>query len=298
MEQYDKAFPEGPAISFLNWTALCTPIMVSMVLLAWLWLYLLMGRGGSIKPETLRVAPEDAVRSPMSREEWAVLGIFGAAIFLWLFRSPMEIGSLIVPGWGDLFMGTGDKPKSLVDDATVAICASVALFLLPASAKGGGGPLMRWKDLERLPWGTSLLFGGGFALAEGLQSTGFSDWLGGKFTALTDQPPLAMMVLVYLSTSIFGELASNTAVAQVLLPVAASISRATSIAPALLMMPVALGASLDFLLPAATPPNAIAIASGRVTARQLFAAGLFIEFAGALVVALAMLYLAPYALGL
>jgi sodium-dependent dicarboxylate transporter 2/3/5 len=296
MEQYAKAFPNGPAITFLSWTLLCTPLMLVLLLLAWASLYFPLGRGSELRGGALALS-EDEHRLPrISGEEVKVLLVFVGAVLCWLFRSPLHLGTFTVPGWGSWFTGRGTA--SLVDDGTVAVFATILLFILPAGAKAGGGPLLRWKDLERLPWGTMLLFGGGFALAEGLQSSGLSAWIGTQLAALASLPPLLMLVAVYMSTSAFGELASNTAVAQVLLPIAASISETARLSPALLMIPVAIAASLDFLLPAATPPNAIAVATGKVSPRQLLMYGLFIEIVSAFVTAAAMFWLAPYVLAL
>jgi sodium-dependent dicarboxylate transporter 2/3/5 len=296
MRQYSLSFPDAAPVSFAQWTLFCVPLMLLMLLLAWALLQWRFLRAGTLLAGSAQLLREErASLGPPGREEWAVGAVFVLTALLWLTRAPLALGTLNVPGWGSLFPGPGGV--SLADDGTVAVLATLALFLIPARRTVGGGALLRWEDAQRLPWGFVLLFGGGFALAEGVVSSGLSAWCGERLGVVAGLPPFILVLAVYLFTSLFGELASNTAIAQVVLPIAAGISIVGGVHPLLLMLPVALASSLDFILPTATPPNAIALATGRVDIRQLVSTGLIVEFACAGIVVLGMWLLGHSLLG-
>lgn len=296
MQQYHLAFPGEPAVTFLEWTAFAAPLMLAMLAAGQGILWLTLCRGSRL-PERGHDAlgQERQALGRLSRDEALVAGVFCTAVLLWFFRAPLHLGATVVPGWGQYF--SGPDGRMLVDDGSVSILAAVLLFVLP-SIRRPHQALIDWEDAARLPWGTVLLFGGGFALAEGLIVSGFSDWCGGQFAALAGLSPAALIGASYLFTSLVGELASNTAVAQIVLPVAAAASKATALLPVMLMLPIALASSLDFILPAATPPNAIALATGKVNVRQMISVGLVMELACAALTVAAILLWGPVALRL
>jgi sodium-dependent dicarboxylate transporter 2/3/5 len=194
---------------------------------------------------------------------------------LWMVRQPIELGALTVPGWSSLF----PDPK-LFDDGTVAITMASLLFVLPAS--GGRGMVMDWESTLHLPWGIVLLFGGGFALAAGMKSSGLGDYLGQEFTAMANVAP--MMAGICLLMTFLTELTSNTATTQMILPIVAAVGVAIHTHPLLLMIPATMSASCAFMMPVATPPNAIVFGSGRLRIRDMARAGLVLNLIGVAVI--------------
>jgi sodium-dependent dicarboxylate transporter 2/3/5 len=286
LRQYSLSFPDAPPVSFAQWMLFCVPLMATMLLITWLVLDRLFLRGVPPPVADANLLQEELRRlGPLGREELTVAVIFLATAALWLTRAPLVLGSLTIRGWGELFIGPDGR--MLADDGTVAMLAALALFFIP-TRHNSGGALLRWEDAQRLPWGIVLLFGGGFALAEGVIGSGLSEWSGSKLVQLVGLPALLLVFCVYLFTSLLGELASNTAIAQIVLPIAAGIAIVGGIHPVLLMLPVALASSLDFILPSATPPNAVALATGRVSVQQLVRTGLIVEVLCAVVVTLGM----------
>jgi sodium-dependent dicarboxylate transporter 2/3/5 len=197
---------------------------------------------------------------------------------------------LTIPGWGQLF---GAK---WVTDAVVALGAVVVAFCLPVSRERGEF-LLDWRAAEEVPWGILLLFGGGFALAAGFESSGLSRWLGSSLTGLQGVPPVVAIALVCLLLTFLTEVTSNTATTTTMLPILAAAAVATGLHPWLLMLPAAICASCAFMLPIATPPNAIVFGSGRVTIARMARVGLWLNLIGVVVITLVLRLLGLPALG-
>jgi sodium-dependent dicarboxylate transporter 2/3/5 len=194
-------------------------------------------------------------------------GAFGCTALAWITRSGMDFGAFSVPGWSELL----PDPK-LVSDAVPAVAAAALAAILP-SGPGSRRPLVTWEEIRTgVPWGVLILFGGGFALADAVAAAELDGWLATRLHALAALPLLAT------------ELTSNTATAALLMPIMAALSRALEVPPYLLMVPAIVSCSCAFMLPVATPPNAIVIGSGYVNARQLFAAGIRLNLISAVVV--------------
>lgn len=168
-------------------------------------------------------------------------------------------------------------PAGSLTDGTIAVAGSLLLFLLP---DGTGRPLLVWKEADRAPWGVIMMFGGGLALAAGMQASGLAEWLGQALLPLSNVPlplvALAIVAMVVLVT----EFASNVATASGIIPVVASLIVALGADPILLAMPAAIAASWGFMLPAGTGPNAIAWATGRIRIERMVGAGLALDILG------------------
>ena len=200
--------------------------------------------------------------------------------FLWIFRSGFNIQSFVIPGWSQLF-----KTPSYINDGTVAIFIALLLFIIPSKSQKGER-IMDWKTANKIPWNIVLLFGGGFALAQGFVDSGLSVWFGERLAGLADVEPIVLTLANVTMMSFLTELTSNTATTEMLLPVLAGLSVATDINPLLFMLPATLSASMAFMLPVATPPNAIVFGSGKLRIIDMARTGLLLNIVGAIIVTL------------
>jgi solute carrier family 13 (sodium-dependent dicarboxylate transporter), member 2/3/5 len=259
MEHYARL--GGDPYSFLDWMRIGVPVAAILVpLTAWY-----LGRDQPPGP-----APALPVLGPARPAERRMFVIFGMTALLWVFRAVPAGGLAGLLGMG----GVGDSTIALV---AVALC-----FILP---DGEGGRLLDWPTAARIPWGILLLFGGGIAIADAFERTGLSTSVAAAFVAIADWPTVVIILLICLSTAFLSELASNTALATLLMPILAAVARATDSDPALLMFPAALAASCGFMLPAATAPNAIAFGTGRIPSGAMVRAGIRLDLVGCLVIA-------------
>ena len=174
-------------------------------------------------------------------------------------------------------------PEGSWTDGTIAILASLALFLLP---DGTGRPLLVWKEADRAPWGVIMMFGGGLALAAGMGASGLAEWLGNALLPLEEWPLFLVALAVVAMVVLITEFASNVATASAIIPVVAALVVALGVDPVLLAMPAALAASWGFMLPAGTGPNAIAWATGRIRIERMVKAGLLLDLVGIFLIVL------------
>ncbi|MCB1187191.1 SLC13/DASS family transporter [bacterium] len=271
------SFPDAPEISFTQWLLFAAPMCIVLLAAVWLFLFRLYGhRQQSIDAEVFEGERRQLGR--ISGEEWGVLCVFVGTALLWLTRSDISIGTMQLRGWASP-LGLG----GMVDDGTVAILMALLLFIIP-SRKSESGRLMGWEDTLQLPWGIVLLFGGGFALASGFKESGLSDWCGAQLSALSGVHPVVMVLGICLLITFLTELTSNTATTEMILPVLAATAVALEVDPLLLMVPATISASCAFMLPVATPPNAIIFGSGRIRMAEMARAGLLINMFAALLV--------------
>jgi sodium-dependent dicarboxylate transporter 2/3/5 len=168
--------------------------------------------------------------------------------------------------------------------------------VIPVSWRRWEWPL-RWERVERLPWGVLILFGGGLALAQAIQQTGLAAWLGTRMHGLAALPPLLIAAAVVATVIFLSELASNTSVAAVFLPIVASLAVTLGESPLIFSVCTAVAASTAFMLPVGTPPNALVYASGRVTAREMARAGLALNLLFIVLVTVAAWLLGPVVFG-
>ncbi len=274
-------FPDAPPIGFGLWFAMALPISIILLIVAWLLLTRVFYRISDEVIVDRSIVDEEAEKlGPMAYEERVVLAVFVSTALLWLFRAPLVLGSVTVPGWSELL-----PYGELLDDATVAIGMASLMFLIPTrSPDSKSVTIMGPGVIRRLPWNIVLLFGGGFALAQGFQVTGLAGFIGVQFTGLAGVPPLIIIFATCLGLTFLTELTSNTATTEMVLPVLASIAVATGIHPLLLMVPATLSASCAFMMPVATPPNAVVFGSQRVTIPEMVRVGLALNVIGALVI--------------
>lgn len=267
----------GQPITMLAWMKVGIPLVLLLLPLAWLYLTRFA------QPVTLEI-PDRARReikaelgglAPMSRGERIVGVVFLATAFAWILR-PQLTG---LPGLGAL------------SDTMIALTAALLLFLVPVDWKRRVFAL-DWDTAVKLPWGILLLFGGGLSLAAAIGANGVDDWLASGFAGLSGVAPLVVMLAATTLVIFVTELSSNTATANTFIPVLAAAAIGLGIEPMPVLFAAALAASCAFMLPVATPPNAIVFASGRITIGQMVRAGFGLNLLAIVVIAtLATLFL-------
>lgn len=276
-------FPAAPDIAFGQWLVVALPVGAIMLAVAWLLITQVFYRAPpEVTVDRRVVAVEREKLGRLTFEERAVLAVFAATALLWVFRVDLNLGAFVVPGWSRLL----PWPK-LVDDGTVAIAMASVLFFIPAkNAKNAKrGRIMGAEVIPRLPWNVVLLIGGGLALATGFQRTGLAELVGGQLQAAGALPPFVLVLLVCLAITFLTELTSNTATTEMILPILASVAVLTGTHPLLLMIPATMSASCAFMMPVATPPNAIVFGSNRFSIAEMARIGIVLNLAGALVIA-------------
>ena len=253
----------GEEYSFARWMKTGLPAVIVGVPLIGFWLTRAMG---GVKAPTL---PH---MGPWRRDEVRTLIVFAVAIAAWITRSE-PFG-----GWSGAFGIEG------AGDSTVALLAAVAMFLVP---DGKGGALLDWKSAGDIPWGMLLLFAGGICIASGFRASGLDVLIGDQLGGLATAPPLLMIFGICLVVTFLTEITSNTATANLLMPLLAAVAAGAHIAPELLMIPAVISCSCAFMLPVATAPNAIVYATGRMTMARMAREGFALNFIIAIVVTLA-----------
>lgn len=286
----EKFFPQAPRVNFLQWMAFGAPLVAVFIPIAWFLLTRLLFP----ITENLFSSGKDLINAEiaklgrMSIGERGVLFIFLLTALAWIFRVDLKLDFFTIPGWAS-WLKIDDK----VSDATIAMMAGTILFVIPTNFKRGDF-LLDWATAAKIPWGILLLFGGGIAISAGFKATGLSTWLGERLTLLGALPTPVLVAAICLLVTFLSELTSNTATATIFMPIIAASAQALHLHPYLLMVPTALAASSGFMLPVATPPNAIAFASGYISVSQMARAGFWLNLIGVVLITVAVyLFVVP-----
>ncbi|MCF8226479.1 MAG: SLC13 family permease [Bacteroidales bacterium] len=280
-QQLQALFPEIEVISFTEWMVFAAPISLVMFGLVFGLIYLRF-----VPKQKFTGLEEDYFKNKYrslgkaSYEEKAVLVLFILLAMLWTFRTGIAFDRFVIPGWGVIF-----NYASYINDATAAIFIGILLFIIP-SGKKDGTRLMDWQTAHRLPWDIVLLFGGGFALASGFQSSGLAVWMGEQLSWTGNAGPYVVLLAILTLMIFLTELTSNVASIQMLLPVFAALAISSNVDPVMLMFPATLASSMAFMLPTATPPNAIVFGSHRIEIRTMVRTGLSLNILAILVILL------------
>lgn len=266
----------GVRVGFLEWMFIGVPIVIVGLPFAWFlltrWLHPVGNEPVAGGAEMIR--EERARLGSISRAEWTVGAITALTATAWVARPLLE------------------RWVPALSDAGIAITGALLLFAVPLTWR----PLrvaLTWRQAERLPWAVLILFGGGLSLAAAIQRTGLAEWIGLALGVLAGWPIFVVIGIVTLVMIFLTELTSNTASAAAFLPVVAALALGIGADPLLLALPTALAASCAFMLPVATPPNAIVYGTGRLTIPQMAAAGLWLNLFFAAVIPAVVILLAP-----
>ena len=272
-------------IGFGRWLLLGVPVTAVMLPLTWFLLVKVLHPPGPLSGDARAVLEDQLARlGPASTAERRVGAIFATTALAWILRSPKTLGAFTIPGLQDLAPG--------IRDSTIAMAASLVLFILPRGS-GDRTPLLTWPRARGIPWGVLILFGGGLSLARAMEASGLSQWIGTSVAGLQGVSPLVLFAVLALLFVFLTELTSNAATTTMAMPVLVGAAAAMGTAPLPLMIVATLSSSMAFMLPAATPPNAIVFGADYLGIRQMARAGLALNLVAVCVVTLAAWLLIP-----
>lgn len=267
----EKLFPEAPTISFFDWFKVGFPLVVLFIPIVWVYIVRYFSVSGSLTGSEAIVEEEYENLGRLKGPEQRVLIIFALTAFGWIFRRDFELGNFTVPGWETWIGAQGNT-----HDAVVAILGALLLFMLPARG-WQGERLLNWEQAQNVPWGVVMIVGGGYAIADGFAQTGLAEWIGGELAFISRYPTFLVVFLVVGLMIFLTEVNSNTATANIFLPVLATMGVAGGANPLLLMIPATFACSFAFMMPSGTGTNTVIFASGRVTIPQMARCGLWLN---------------------
>ncbi|SFS72397.1 solute carrier family 13 (sodium-dependent dicarboxylate transporter), member 2/3/5 [Zhouia amylolytica] len=263
-------------ISFWNWARFGFPIAIILLIIAWIYLTRVAFKfnqkefpGGKEEIDTLLKA-----LGPMKREEKTVLAIFSLTAVCWISRSYLL--EPLIPN---------------IDDTIIAMAAGFILFIIPSQKKNEA--IISWKEAVKLPWGIILLFGGGMALASGFQVTGLAIWIGNQMTSLQGLSLIVLVLIIITCVNFLTEITSNLATTAMLLPILSPVAYTLDINPYMLMVSTTVAASCAFMLPVATPPNAVVFGSGYLKISDMTRTGIWMNLLSIILLTLMVYFLLP-----
>ena len=286
---FQESFPEAPPMEVGKWILIGIPYSITLMLVTWFLLTRVIFRlDPSLSLDRNHIREELQALGRLSREEKAVLSVFVSTVFLWTFRKDLQLGFVEIPGWSSLWSGFKN-----IDDGTIAIAMSLILFFLPAKNDGDAKRILENDAFKKLPWAIILLFGGGFALATGFGASGLSQYIGQGFQAIGEIPTLFLVLVICISVTFLTELTSNVATLSMLLPILATWAVSIQVHPLLFAVPATISASMAFMMPVATPPNAVVFGSQRIKISEMARAGLLLNIVAVVFTVIATYLLLP-----
>lgn len=296
----EELYGPNTDLTFATWMAVNVPAMLINTVIIWLWMVLLLRR---FKCQSQQPADREQARKvdamlrrkyqdlgPMNFNESTVVVLFVILVNLWLFRDPK-----FVPGWGSLF-------SKQIGDAVPVLVIIFILFIMPAKldfwcfrkangdrAPKSGQAMLTWNYLhEKLPWGLVLLLGSGFAMSDASKVSGLSLWLGEQLAALQFFSHFTSLVIICFVTSWVTEVVSNTATANIILPILAQMAEKMQVNPLYFMIPVTATCGYCFVVPVGTPPNAIVYAAADMKPADMVKGGVVIKMVSVMVLCVVM----------
>jgi sodium-dependent dicarboxylate transporter 2/3/5 len=268
-------------IDFNEWMLFAFPFSVVLLAIAW---YYLVNFGNPLPKKFNLTEAKSVIQDQIvalgkiSYEEKTVLVVFGLVCFSWITRS-----FLLAP------------LLPALDDTIIALLGVMLLLLLPSSGKSEPkGRILDWKTAEQIPWGVLILFGGGLALAEGFKETGLASWIGQHLSLIEGVSFFVLLLIIIAAVNFLTEVTSNVATASMLLPILASVAIKLDVHPFGLMVGATLAASCAFMLPVATPPNAVVFGPGYLKIKDMVKAGLWLNIISIILLTLMVYYILPW----
>mgnify|MGYP001250198297 CR=1 FL=1 len=266
----------GVEITFSQWLIFGLPISLLFLFLSWIYLTKVAFK---FKQKEFPGGKEEINNQlkklgKVSFEEKMIFMVFILTAFSWISRSFLL--EKFIPG---------------IDDTVIAMSSAFLLFLLPSKEKGNN--LMNWKDVVKLPWDILILFGGGMALALGFESSGLALWIGNQLIELETFPLILLLLILIASVNFLTEITSNLATTAMLLPVLVSLANAIGVNPYVLLVGATVAASCAFMLPVATPPNAVVFGSGYLKIEDMIKKGLWMNILSIILLTLIVYYFLP-----
>lgn len=273
---------QGIQVGFVEWMGAAMPVVILLLVISW-WVLarLVFPVSRQVVPGVAEhVARERAGLGRLSTAQWRLIAVLGVTVAAWLVRSLLE--------WW--------LPGLVLSDTAIAIVGAVALFIVPAGDRGGPA-LLQWSATRELPWGVLILVGGGLSLGTAIQDSGLAQAAATQIDAVAGLPTWAVLLSLAAATMALSHVTSNTATAAIVLPLAFATAGSFDTGPAMLGATVAMAASCAFMLPVATPPNAIVFASGDLRVMDMVRAGAVMSAVALVVIITAAAFLVPWVLG-
>lgn len=281
---YDEHFPDAQPLDFANWFLFAFPMSICLLVICYFVFRFILLRDSTHQPPDMAYCRSAyQALGKMQYEEKAIAWIFLSAVLMWFTLDDKAIWGLELTGWKSYLVQWGLIPDDkFVNESFVAILMGMVLFFFPARAKGE--TLVSWEDVKKMPLGILFLFGGGFALAKGVEVSGLDDWIAAQSAGLGTLAPWLMILCLCLITTLFSEFASNTATVSLFMAILLPVIPHLGIPPLLAMMPITIAASYSFMLPVGTPPNTIVFGTEMLKVRTMLKVGLWLDLLGALVI--------------
>ena len=265
----------GIEISMLEWSIFGLPVSLFLLTICWIYLTKI---AFSFEDKN-QISGKQEINNQLkklgkfSNEEFKVAVIFGMTALGWIFRKQLV---KIIP---------------FLDDTIIAITFAIVLFIIPDKKNK---PLLNWEDTVKLPWGILLLFGGGMAIASAFGKSGLALWIANLLSTMDGVSLFLLILIIVASINLLTELTSNMATTAMLLPVLVTMALAINVHPYFLLVSATLAASCAFMLPVATPPNAIVFGSGLLKIEDMFKKGVWMNLFSVVIITLIAYYILPY----
>ena len=266
----------GQTISFAEWIMFGLPLTIVMMAIVWFLITKVLFPTGDLKLAKGKDVIEHELNKmgPVSKEELVVLFIFLLSAVLWILSPTLK---KVIPG---------------INDTVIAMLATLLLFLIPSNWKKGIF-ILDWKTAVKIPWDIVILFGGGFAVAKGFQVTGLAAFIADQLSALGSLHMIIFVTVVTLLVIFLTEITSNTATATLLVPIMGASAVALGVHPFATIIPAVVAASFAFMLPVATPPNAVVFGSGAIRIKDMAKAGLWVNLIGTVIIVIFVVFVMP-----
>ncbi len=275
---FENEFPNSGVITFSRWFMFGVPMSAMMFIGCYFILRkMFISKHHDVNLDLQAIKTEHQGLGKMTKEEKILIGVFFTVVVLWFTRADLELGSFQLRGWINLF-----PEGSHITDGTVAMAISLLLFILPTKRKDGF--ILSWNEAKKTPIGILFLFGGGYALAQGVEVSGLASWMSDHLESVTKLPLWILMLGTIVFMVFLSEFTSNVAATYLTLPIMLAFSKEADIPAIKLMLPLVIASSYAFMLPIATPPSTIVFGSEKLAARDMARAGFFLNLVGIVVI--------------